>query len=105
MTLEERVQALAEFGFTERQTRFLVAVMLPARACRVNSRRSRASRTAIRSADSSTDSWPMDMRQHAAVCTIAPVSITCTIGRCIAPLASPKVHTADRFLRAGSSSA
>ena len=28
MTAEERVKAVAEFGFTERQARFLVMVML-----------------------------------------------------------------------------
>jgi hypothetical protein len=33
LTLENRVQAIAEFGFTERQARFLVTVMLHAGVC------------------------------------------------------------------------
>jgi hypothetical protein len=33
MTAEERVKAVAEFGFTERQARFLVTVMLHAGVC------------------------------------------------------------------------
>ena len=33
MTAEDRVKAIAEFGFTERQARFLVTVMLHAGVC------------------------------------------------------------------------
>jgi hypothetical protein len=33
MTFDERVQAVAKFGFTERQARFLVTVMLHAGVC------------------------------------------------------------------------
>jgi hypothetical protein len=33
MNFDERVQAVAKFGFTERQARFLVTVMLHAGVC------------------------------------------------------------------------
>jgi hypothetical protein len=63
MNFDERVQAVSEYGFTERQARFLVTVMRT-RACvsRVSTRRLPASPTGTRSASSSTASRGVDSR-------------------------------------------
>ena len=77
MTYEARVQAVIDFGFTERQARFLVTVMLHSGLCVPRQYgASPAPRTATRSPSSSTSSSSSATRARAAAFTTARSSIT-----------------------------
>ena len=104
MTAEDRVQAVAEFGFTERQARFLVLVMRHAGVCvprqyasfaGIGERRREGERV-LREARHRAGT-----RSPAAASTTARGSITSITSRSIAPSANPRVATAGRCRRAG----
>jgi len=96
MTLDARVNAIARFGFTERQSRFLVTVLLHAGVC-VPRQYATFAGTAYghKSTCSSTAWWTADTRRRIPAFTTARASTTCTITRSIERLATRTAGIGD----------
>ena len=111
MTTAERVSAVADYGFSERQARFLVLVMRHAGLCveAAVRRPSPGSRTAVRSATRfSPSSSAADSPSQADCIQTARTSITSTTNRSITPSANlirryrravPARAAAERLMR------
>ena len=106
MTHDERIRAVIDFGFTERQARFLVLVLRHGGVCVPrHTRASLASRTVGGGATrSSTGSSGAATHTRSAACTTERGSITCITSRCTTPSAKPPARIVVECRRAWLSS-
>jgi len=105
MTFEDRVRAVASFGFTERQARFLVTVMLQSGVCLL---RQYAAFAGIVEGQKTRKFFAKLVRLRYASAYPCRHNrgrvYQIHTRRCIERLARPTVHTADRSRRRASSS-
>lgn len=97
MQFEDRVKAVADFGFTERQARFLMTVMLHSGVCLLRQYTAfsgivHGEKTKRFSPSSSGFGRGLPTR----VGTTAEASTRCITRRCIEPSARPTAGIADR---------
>ena len=107
MTTDERVQAVVDFGFTERQARFLVLVMRHAGVCvpRQYARFAGIAHGGRSATPSSTSSSDVATPSPATASTTARGSITSITSRCTTPSGSRRAATVGRCRRAWRASA
>ena len=105
MSTHDRIQAVTEFGFTERQARFLVLVMRHAGVCVPRQyARLPASRTGRSATPSSTSLSGVAVRTPVGASTTARGFTTFIPNRCITSSAKPGAGIADPCRHASRSS-
>lgn len=107
MTQEERIRAVIDCGFTERQARFLVLVMRHGGVCIPRQYASFAGIANVAGdATSSSTTWSSDgTPTRSGVCTTARGSITSITSRSISSSRKDRAATAGRCRRGSQSSA